>query len=94
MLNHTSHLPLVACRQRLHNVTRRFIELASLTIFDALGRRKSSALEITRAQLSLFDKLYGLFALRFAAQRHADGIARTDPAAILFTSVRSAERRR
>src|SRR5207302_6713621 len=44
-------------------------------------------LEDMRAELGPIDKLYGLFALRFAVRRHRRlGIAASDPAAILFTS--------
>jgi acyl-[acyl-carrier-protein]-phospholipid O-acyltransferase/long-chain-fatty-acid--[acyl-carrier-protein] ligase len=94
MLNHTAGADAVlsACRTaELHTVvtSRRFIELAKLdTLVEALKRVVEIVwLEDLRGQLGLFDKLYGLFALRFVAQRHRRlGIARTDPAAILFTS--------
>jgi acyl-[acyl-carrier-protein]-phospholipid O-acyltransferase/long-chain-fatty-acid--[acyl-carrier-protein] ligase len=94
-VNHTAGADAVlsACRTaELHTVvtSRRFIELAKL---DALRRGAGTCggnhvwLEDLRGQLGLIDKLYGLFVLRFAAQRHRRlGIARTDPAAILFTS--------
>jgi len=94
MLNHTAGTDAVlsACRTAgLQTVvtSRRFIELAKLdSLAEALGRVVEIVwLEALRAQLGFFDKLYGLYALRFAARRHRRlGIAGNDPAAILFTS--------
>ena len=94
MLNHTagSDAVLSACRTaqlRLVITSRRFIELAKLqTLADALaGAVEIVWLEDMRAELGPIDKLYGLFALRFAVRRHRRlGIAASDPAAILFTS--------
>jgi acyl-[acyl-carrier-protein]-phospholipid O-acyltransferase/long-chain-fatty-acid--[acyl-carrier-protein] ligase len=94
MLNHTAGADAVlsACRTaqlRTIVTSRRFIELAKL---DALAAQLGGAVEIIwledlRARLGLVDKLYGLFALRFAASRHRRlGILASDPAAILFTS--------
>ena len=94
MLNHTAGIDAVlsACRTaRLRTVvtSRRFIELAKLEPVAAAlaGAVEIVWLEDLRAQLGLADKLYGLFALRFAARRHTRlGIVARDPAAILFTS--------
>jgi acyl-[acyl-carrier-protein]-phospholipid O-acyltransferase/long-chain-fatty-acid--[acyl-carrier-protein] ligase len=94
MLNHTAGADAVlsACRTaglRVVVTSRRFIELAKL---ENLAERLAGAVEIVwledlRSQLGLIDKLYGLFALRFAERRHRRrGIVAGDPAAILFTS--------
>lgn len=94
MLNHTAGIDAVlsACRTaRLGTVvtSRRFIELARL---EALAAALAGAVEIVwledlRATLGLGDKLYGLFASRFAVRRHRRlAIGAEDPAAILFTS--------
>ncbi|HEX3863356.1 MAG TPA: acyl-[ACP]--phospholipid O-acyltransferase [Stellaceae bacterium] len=94
MLNHTAGVDAVlsACRTaglRQVITSRRFIETAKL---EALAERLSNALELVwledvRAQLGFGDKLYGLLASRFAANRHRRlGIKPSDPAAILFTS--------
>jgi acyl-[acyl-carrier-protein]-phospholipid O-acyltransferase/long-chain-fatty-acid--[acyl-carrier-protein] ligase len=94
MLNHTAGVDTVlsACRTaQLRTVitSRRFVELAKLEkLAEALARAVDLVwLEDLRAALGLGDKLYGLFALRFAAGRHRRlGIGAADPAAILFTS--------
>jgi acyl-[acyl-carrier-protein]-phospholipid O-acyltransferase/long-chain-fatty-acid--[acyl-carrier-protein] ligase len=94
MLNHTAGTDAVlsACRTaQLRTVitSRRFIEIAKL---ESLAERLASAVEIVwledlRAELGLIDKLYGLFASRFAARWHRRlGILASNPAAILFTS--------
>jgi acyl-[acyl-carrier-protein]-phospholipid O-acyltransferase/long-chain-fatty-acid--[acyl-carrier-protein] ligase len=94
MLNHTSGIDgvLSACRTaELRRVvtSRRFVEIAKLA---ALVGRLASEVEIVwledvRARLGLFDKLYGVFAMRFAARLHARrGVSAGDPAAVLFTS--------
>jgi acyl-[acyl-carrier-protein]-phospholipid O-acyltransferase/long-chain-fatty-acid--[acyl-carrier-protein] ligase len=94
MLNHTAGADAVlsACRTaQLRTVvtSRRFIELARL---EALAEQLGGAVEIIwledlRARLGVPDKVYGLFALRFAVWRHRRrGVLASDPAAILFTS--------
>jgi acyl-[acyl-carrier-protein]-phospholipid O-acyltransferase/long-chain-fatty-acid--[acyl-carrier-protein] ligase len=94
MLNHTagSDAVLSACRTaRLGTVvtSRRFIEVAKL---EGLVEQLATAVEIVwledlRGRLGLFDKLYGLWASRFAARQHRRlGIFAGDPAVILFTS--------
>src|SRR6266851_1091350 len=94
MLNHTAGVDAVlsACRTaQLRTVitSRRFIELAKL---EGLAEQLAATVEIVwledvRGQLGLFDKLYGLWASRFAARNHRRlGIHAADPAAILFTS--------
>ena len=94
MLNHTAGIDgvLAACKTaELHRVvtSRRFVEAAKLL---TLAERLAGAVEViwledVRAQLGLFDKLYGAFALRFAARLHARrGVSAGDPAAVLFTS--------
>jgi acyl-[acyl-carrier-protein]-phospholipid O-acyltransferase/long-chain-fatty-acid--[acyl-carrier-protein] ligase len=94
MLNHTAGIDgvLAACKTaELRRVvtSRRFVEAAKLV---TLAERLAGAVEViwledVRAQLGLFDKLYGAFALRFAARLHARrGVSAGDPAAVLFTS--------
>jgi len=94
MLNHTAGIDgvLAACKTaELRRVvtSRRFVEAAKLL---TLAERLAGAVEViwledVRAQLGLFDKLYGAFALRFAARLHARrGVSAGDPAAVLFTS--------
>src|SRR5436305_9077772 len=77
MLNHTAGADAVlsACRTaglRVVVTSRRFIELAKL---ETLAERLAEAVDIVwledlRGQLGLADKIYGLFALPFAAWRH------------------------
>src|SRR5215471_16603837 len=94
MLNHTAGIDgvLAACKiSELRRVvtSRRFVEAAKLV---TLAERLADAVEMiwledVRAQLGLFDKLYGAFALRFAGRLHARrGVSAGDPAAVLFTS--------
>jgi acyl-[acyl-carrier-protein]-phospholipid O-acyltransferase / long-chain-fatty-acid--[acyl-carrier-protein] ligase len=94
MLNHTAGVDAVlsACRTagtRVVITSRRFVELAKLELLtDRLAELVEIVwLEDVRNELSLLDKLYGLFALRFVAPLHRRfGISASDPAAILFTS--------
>src|SRR5215471_9791496 len=94
MLNHTAGIDgvLAACKTaelRRAVTSRRFVEAAKLL---TLAERLAGAVEViwledVRAQLGLFDKLYGAFAPRFAARLHARrGVSAGDPAAVLFTS--------
>src|SRR5215469_3614559 len=94
MLNHTAGIDgvLSACRTaglRRVVTSRRFIELAKLdALAESLAREFEMVwLEDVRAKLGLFDKLYGAFALRFAARLHRRrGVVAGDPAVVLFTS--------
>jgi acyl-[acyl-carrier-protein]-phospholipid O-acyltransferase/long-chain-fatty-acid--[acyl-carrier-protein] ligase len=94
MLNHTTGIDgvLAECKTaELRRVvtSRRFVEAAKLV---TLAERLAGAVEViwledVRAQLGLLDKLYGAFALRFAARLHTRrGVSAGDPAAVLFTS--------
>jgi acyl-[acyl-carrier-protein]-phospholipid O-acyltransferase/long-chain-fatty-acid--[acyl-carrier-protein] ligase len=69
--------------------SRRFIELGKLE--DAISALGSQAeivyLEDTRRQISVFDKLLGVFSRHFARSMHeGHAAAPNDPAVILFTS--------
>jgi acyl-[acyl-carrier-protein]-phospholipid O-acyltransferase/long-chain-fatty-acid--[acyl-carrier-protein] ligase len=94
MLNHTAGVDgvLSACRTaQLRRVvtSRRFIEIAKLAaLADRLaGEVELVWLEDLRAKIGLPDKLYGLFARRFAARLHRRcGVSADDAAAVLFTS--------
>jgi acyl-[acyl-carrier-protein]-phospholipid O-acyltransferase/long-chain-fatty-acid--[acyl-carrier-protein] ligase len=69
--------------------SRRFVELGRLAaLVEKLGEAvRVLWLEDLRAELGLFDKLYGLVAARFAASRHRRlGVVAGDPAVVLFTS--------
>jgi acyl-[acyl-carrier-protein]-phospholipid O-acyltransferase/long-chain-fatty-acid--[acyl-carrier-protein] ligase len=69
--------------------SRRFVELGRLgPLVDRLGEAvRLLWLEDLRAELGLFDKLYGIVAARFAAPCHRRlGIVGADPAVVLFTS--------
>ncbi len=94
VLNHTTGPDglLSACRTvglRTVVTSRRFVELGKLAaVADRLaGEFRIVWLEDLRAQLGLFDKLYGAVASPFARRLHRRRrIAAADPAVVLFTS--------
>ena len=74
---------------RLVITSRRFVEVGRLApLIERLDEAVRLVwLEDVRAELGLFDKLYGVVAARFAGWRHRRlGIAAGDPAVVLFTS--------
>ena len=94
MLNYSAGADAVVSASRTASVkivvtSRRFVELGRLgPLVERLGAEvRLLWLEDLRAQLGLFDKLYGLVAARRAGRIHDRlGIAAGDPAVVLFTS--------